>query len=292
METQIEERRTPAGDPPAIADGNGTSTAAPPAAETSAGRFRRKARRTRFHLYAFVSVALLVSPGRARGREHPPGRAGAGSSGRLVDRLARLDHPLLGDSRLAPRSCDQRALQLAHPRTAPRMPGGRGKLLDWPAFAARHFPLSRRHDFGVLAKAYEAYRKGLPAEERIRPGGKPRSGGQVEVWRERGARSGRAPRRRRGMATAHWVDAAPRPARRPRLRRRADGSSTRPPLRGASLLQRFLRQLLRELLRLLRSLHLLPFRRGLFALACGRPAGQSQSRGYRAPSPDAPSWGC
>ncbi len=60
METQIEERQTPAGDPPAIADGNGTSTAAPPAAETSAGRFRRKARRTRFHLYAFVSVALLV----------------------------------------------------------------------------------------------------------------------------------------------------------------------------------------------------------------------------------------
>ncbi len=60
-----------------------------------------------------------------------------------------------------------------------------GKLLDWPAFAARHFPLSRRHDFGVV-KAYEAYRKGLPAEERIRPGGKPRSGGQVEVWEGEG----------------------------------------------------------------------------------------------------------
>lgn len=32
----------------------------PPAAETGAARFGRKARRTRFHVYAFFAVALLV----------------------------------------------------------------------------------------------------------------------------------------------------------------------------------------------------------------------------------------
>ena len=37
-----------------------TPTAAPPAVETRGARFSRKARRTRFHVYAVVSVALFV----------------------------------------------------------------------------------------------------------------------------------------------------------------------------------------------------------------------------------------
>jgi uncharacterized integral membrane protein len=36
------------------------ATAAPTAVETRGARFNRKARRTRFHLYAFFAVALLV----------------------------------------------------------------------------------------------------------------------------------------------------------------------------------------------------------------------------------------
>jgi uncharacterized integral membrane protein len=60
MEMQTQERETTTDVAPATPDGNETSTGAPPAAESSGERFRRKARRTRFHLYAFATVALLV----------------------------------------------------------------------------------------------------------------------------------------------------------------------------------------------------------------------------------------
>src|SRR5689334_6998969 len=66
-----EERTTtigPTSDP--ALNGNSTATetpevaeasaAAAPVAETTGARFTRKARRTRFHLYAFFTVALLV----------------------------------------------------------------------------------------------------------------------------------------------------------------------------------------------------------------------------------------
>ena len=43
--------------------------------------------------------------------------------------------------------------------------------LDWQGFSTRFFPGRSRHDLQVL-KAYEAYRAGLPAEKRDRPGGK------------------------------------------------------------------------------------------------------------------------
>jgi uncharacterized integral membrane protein len=52
------ENGTPAvADPPKVAE---APLAAPTAVETRGARFSRKARRTRFHLYAFLTVALLV----------------------------------------------------------------------------------------------------------------------------------------------------------------------------------------------------------------------------------------
>jgi uncharacterized integral membrane protein len=45
----------------ALADEAPTPAAPPAAAETRAERLSRKARRTRFHAYAFFTVALLVS---------------------------------------------------------------------------------------------------------------------------------------------------------------------------------------------------------------------------------------
>jgi uncharacterized integral membrane protein len=45
---------------PALAYEASTPAAAPGAAETRGQRFGRKARRTRFHAYAFLAVALLV----------------------------------------------------------------------------------------------------------------------------------------------------------------------------------------------------------------------------------------
>jgi uncharacterized integral membrane protein len=63
---QTETNIRPAPDPtqngkPALADeASNLVSAAPPAAETHGERFGRKARRTRFHAYAFFTVALLV----------------------------------------------------------------------------------------------------------------------------------------------------------------------------------------------------------------------------------------
>src|SRR5438445_13162632 len=63
---QIETTIGPAHDPtrngkPAPADDASTlAPATPAAAETHAERFGRKARRTRFHAYAFLAVGLLV----------------------------------------------------------------------------------------------------------------------------------------------------------------------------------------------------------------------------------------
>jgi uncharacterized integral membrane protein len=47
------------GDEPEVAE-TSTPVAAPPAVETRGEHFRRKARRTRLHLYAFFTVALVV----------------------------------------------------------------------------------------------------------------------------------------------------------------------------------------------------------------------------------------
>ncbi len=63
---QTETRILPAPDPtqngkPALADETSTdASVAPVAGETRGERFGRKARRTRFHAYAFFTVALLV----------------------------------------------------------------------------------------------------------------------------------------------------------------------------------------------------------------------------------------
>jgi uncharacterized integral membrane protein len=61
---QLEKPIRPAGDPPqnghsAVADQEVAPTA-PAMSETRGERFSRKARRTRFHAYAFLTVGLLV----------------------------------------------------------------------------------------------------------------------------------------------------------------------------------------------------------------------------------------
>jgi hypothetical protein len=53
--------------------------------------------------------------------------------------------------------------------------------LDWPAFVSRFYPGSARHDFRVL-KAYDAYRKSLPAEQSDGSGDAEALG----VWEEEG----------------------------------------------------------------------------------------------------------
>jgi hypothetical protein len=53
--------------------------------------------------------------------------------------------------------------------------------LDWQAFVSRFYPGSARHDFRVL-KAYDAYRKSLPAEQ----SDKPSDGDALRVWEDEG----------------------------------------------------------------------------------------------------------
>jgi hypothetical protein len=53
--------------------------------------------------------------------------------------------------------------------------------LDWQAFVSRFYPGSARHDYRVL-KAYDAYRKGLAAEQSVGPG----DAEALRVWEEEG----------------------------------------------------------------------------------------------------------
>jgi hypothetical protein len=53
--------------------------------------------------------------------------------------------------------------------------------LDWQAFVSRFYPGSARHDYRVL-KAYDAYRKGLAAEQ----SDKPSDGDALRVWEDEG----------------------------------------------------------------------------------------------------------
>lgn len=53
--------------------------------------------------------------------------------------------------------------------------------LDWQGFVARFYPTSARHDFRVL-KAYDVYRKSLPAEQPDRP----RDAEALRVWEDEG----------------------------------------------------------------------------------------------------------
>jgi len=52
-------------------------------------------------------------------------------------------------------------------------------FLDWQAFVSRFYPGSARHDYRVL-KAYDAYRKGLAAEQSVGPG----DAEALRVWEE------------------------------------------------------------------------------------------------------------
>ena len=54
-------------------------------------------------------------------------------------------------------------------------------FLDWQAFVSRFYPGSARHDFRVL-KAYDAYRKSLPAEQLVGP----RDAQALRVWEDEG----------------------------------------------------------------------------------------------------------
>jgi hypothetical protein len=54
-------------------------------------------------------------------------------------------------------------------------------FLDWQAFVSRFYPGSARHDYRVL-KAYDAYRKGLAAEQ----SDKPSDGDALRVWEDEG----------------------------------------------------------------------------------------------------------
>jgi hypothetical protein len=53
--------------------------------------------------------------------------------------------------------------------------------LDWQTFVSRFYPGSARHDFRVL-KAYDAYRKSLPAEHPNRP----EDDEALRVWKDEG----------------------------------------------------------------------------------------------------------
>jgi hypothetical protein len=53
--------------------------------------------------------------------------------------------------------------------------------LDWEGFVSRFYPTSARHDFRAL-KAYDAYRRSLPAEQ---PDGL-RDAEALRVWEDEG----------------------------------------------------------------------------------------------------------
>ena len=96
---------------------------------------------------------------------------------------------------LAPRAVARRKLRRAKSRSLDHHGEGAPVTarLDWQAFVSRFYPESARHDFRVL-KAYDAYRKGLPAEQ---PDG-PRDAEALRVWEDEGGALGRDGSTRKG----------------------------------------------------------------------------------------------